>query len=109
MNEKILYRYIDADGNAIEEQTGVLGNWSMIPGQAVAVQAVNRPEADDQTRLLGKQVQALLRRAEENGGDARVVEGKLLGFGHDGTFVIEQHDGFVFYCWPMLEVEEVTA
>lgn len=41
---KILYRYIDIDGNTVEEHAGELGNWSMIPGLAVSVQVVERTE-----------------------------------------------------------------
>lgn len=35
-----------------------------------------------------------------------IAEGLLLGFGDDGTVEIEEDDGFVHYCWPMLEIEE---
>jgi hypothetical protein len=53
-------------------------------------------------RLLGKQVRVKL--------DTNVVaEGKLLGFGDEGTFELLGDDGFVHYCWPMLDIEEVAA
>jgi hypothetical protein len=48
--------------------------------------------------LLGQRVRIKL---DEN----VIVTGKLLGFGDGGTFEIEEDDGFVHHCWPMLEVE----
>jgi hypothetical protein len=33
-----------------------------------------------------------------------IVEGKLLGFGDGGDFEIQTEDGFIHYCWPMLDV-----
>jgi hypothetical protein len=62
----------------------------------------------DAKQLLGKRVQVLLS-VEGHGADKKVViEGKLLGFGTGGTFEIEEDDGDIHYCWPMLEIEEVT-
>lgn len=50
---KILYRYIDASGNVIEEHAGALGNWSMIPGLAVSVQVVERATEGSQEKSEG--------------------------------------------------------
>lgn len=61
------------------------------------------------THLLGKNVRVTIHRHEKQGGPAVVQEGKLLGFGDDGEFVIERDDGFVYYCWPMLDIEAVTT
>jgi len=50
-------------------------------------------------RLLGKQVRVKL--------DAEtVVTGIFLGFGSGGDVEILVGDGFVHYCWPMLEIED---
>jgi hypothetical protein len=49
--------------------------------------------------LLGKQVVVTL-------GPATIVEGKLLGFGEGGDFEVLEDDGFVHYCWPMLDIED---
>lgn len=55
-----------------------------------------------QLSLLGKRVRVKL--------DAEVlVIGQLLGFGQGGDFEILEDDGFVHYCWPMLEIEEVRG
>lgn len=35
-----------------------------------------------------------------------IAEGQLLGFGDEGTFEILGDDGFVHYCWPLLDIEE---
>jgi hypothetical protein len=49
--------------------------------------------------LLGKQVVVTL-------GPAVIVEGRLLGFGEGGEFEVLCDDGFVHYCWPMLDIED---
>lgn len=56
------------------------------------------------TALLGKRVKVTL----DNGGTvpAAIVEGQLLAFGDEGSFEVLQDDGFVHYCWPMLDIEE---
>jgi hypothetical protein len=52
--------------------------------------------------LLGKQVKVTL--------DAKVViRGKFLCYGDSGEFVVEDGGGFLYYCWPMLEVEEIKS
>jgi hypothetical protein len=51
-------------------------------------------------KLLGKRVRVKL-------DESVIVTGVLLGFGDDGTFEIGQ-DGFVHYCWPLLDIEEVA-
>jgi hypothetical protein len=57
---------------------------------------------DDVHALLGKRVRVKL--------DEKVVqEGKLLGWGEGGDFEIEQDDGFVYHCWPMLSIEEAEV
>ena len=51
-------------------------------------------------RQLGKHVRVKL--------DKNVVqEGTLLGFGEGGDFEIQQDDGFVYHCWPLLAITEV--
>lgn len=55
--------------------------------------------------LLGKRVYV---RLGEHEGKPVITTGQLLGFGDGGDFEILEDDGFVHYCWPMLEVEEVT-
>ena len=52
--------------------------------------------------LLGKNVEVRL-------GEEVVVKGKLLSYGTDGTVIIVQEaDGEMMFCWPMLEVTECT-
>ena len=41
--------------------------------------------------------------------EAVISEGKFLGFGQGGEFEVIEDDGFVHYCWPMLDIEEVTS
>jgi hypothetical protein len=49
--------------------------------------------------LLGKRVRVTL--------DAEtVVSGIFLGFGSGGDVEILEADGFVHYCWPMMEIKE---
>src|SRR5438445_187077 len=36
-----------------------------------------------------------------------IVTGQLLAFGDGGDFEILEDDGFVRYCWPLLDMEEV--
>jgi hypothetical protein len=52
--------------------------------------------------LLGKQVAV-------KAGPATIVSGKLLGFGEDGEFEVQKSDGFIHYCWPMLDVKEIQT
>lgn len=59
--------------------------------------------------LLGKPVRVTLVRPDDQGGPARIVEGKLLAFDEGGECVVLRDDGFVAYCWPMLEVGEVKT
>ena len=56
--------------------------------------------------LLGKRVKVTLDKAN-NKEEAVITEGQLLGVGDEGTFEILLDDGFVHYCWPMLEIKEV--
>lgn len=53
-------------------------------------------------KLLGKQVTVIL-----NHDDPKAVSrGQLLGFGEGGNIEILEDDGFIHYCWPMLEIRE---
>jgi hypothetical protein len=54
--------------------------------------------------LLGKRVKAVLLK-DDDGKPAVITIGKLLAFGEGGNFEIEEDDGFVHYCWPMLDVQ----
>lgn len=51
-------------------------------------------------QLLGRRVRVTL-------DTSVIVTGQLLGFGEGGDFEILEDDGFVHYCWPMLDVAEV--
>lgn len=53
-------------------------------------------------RLLGKQVTVILDPDDSHG----VSHGQLLGYGEEGTVEILEDDGFIHYCWPMLEIRE---
>lgn len=66
---------------------------------------------DKVAALLGKRVRATLNNGGYPDPDAKAVvaEGQLLGFGADGSFEIQEDDGFVHYCWPLLGVEEVPV
>lgn len=57
------------------------------------------------SRLLGKTVRVTLATNED--GTKVISEGTLLGFGQGGDFEILEEDGFVHYCWPMLEISLV--
>lgn len=48
-------------------------------------------------QLLGEQVEVRF-------GKKAIVYGKLLAFGNEGTFIIEEDDGEVLYCWPLLAI-----
>ena len=58
----------------------------------------------DAHKLLGKRVRVTYDRPEH--GPARIVEGTLLHFCETGEFTVMHDDGFVHYCWPMLDIEE---
>lgn len=66
-------------------------------------------EWTDTTRaLLGKRVKVTLARAnEQTGEEAVIARGIFLGFGQGGDLEIQEEDGFVHYCWPLLDIEEV--
>lgn len=51
--------------------------------------------------LLGKRVRVFL-------SESTIVTGTLLAFGDGGDFEILEDDGFVHYCWPLLEIEEIN-
>lgn len=55
--------------------------------------------------MLGKRVRITL--ATEADGTKVICEGTLLGFGDTGEFEIQEDDGYVHYCWPMLDIELV--
>jgi hypothetical protein len=50
------------------------------------------------TELLGKRVAVKL-------DEHVIVIGKLLAFSDMGTVEIQEDDGDIHHCWPMLEVE----
>jgi hypothetical protein len=54
--------------------------------------------------FLGKRVRIRLSGIDDPDG-VIIVRGKLLGFGEDGTFEVQEDDGFVHYCWPLLDIE----
>ena len=57
----------------------------------------------DSAKLLGKRVKVTLVYGDDK-SPAIVSVGKFLGFGGSGECEILEDDGFVHYCWPMLEV-----
>ncbi len=59
--------------------------------------------------LLGKQVRVTLNRPIDKGGSLHIVEGKLLAFDDGGAAVVQQDDGFVMHCWPMLDIERTPS
>lgn len=62
----------------------------------------------DLVDYLGKQVRVTLAHTEDPDGEPkRIAEGMLLGLGESGEFVIQDDMGFVHYCWPLLDIEEV--
>lgn len=65
---------------------------------------------EDARALLGKRVKVTLAYPamdEEIGTPNTIAVGTLVGFGDGGDFEILEDDGFLHYCWPMLEVEEI--
>ncbi|AQT25777.1 RNA binding protein [Mycobacterium phage EniyanLRS] len=58
----------------------------------------------DVCTLLGKRVVVIL---EQGDCEMVVSVGQLLGFGDGGDVEILEDDGFVHYCWPMLDVREI--
>lgn len=59
---------------------------------------------DDVRALLGQRVKAFLTYENEQ-GTAEIAVGTLIGFGQGGDFEILEDDGFVHYCWPLLDIE----
>ena len=66
-----------------------------------AYRSVLNDKSPPDAMFLGRQVIVTL--GEEDGSPV-VARGLLLGFGDYGECVIEQEDGEVHYCWPMLNV-----
>ena len=70
-------------------------------------------ETFDKARsLLGKRVQVSLTHVEVIEGTTEVkpaviTVGTLLAFGDGGDFEILEDDGFVHFCWPLLDIEEI--
>lgn len=61
----------------------------------------------DQARaLLGQRVRVTL--GEEDGAPVIAV-GLLLGVGQGGEVEVREDDGFVHYCWPMLDIAAVNG
>jgi hypothetical protein len=58
------------------------------------------PKHGDVAALLGQQVEVVL----DTEPKQVVVRGQLLGFGDGGNFEILEDDGFVYHCWPLLEI-----
>jgi hypothetical protein len=59
----------------------------------------------DPRALLGKRVR--VRITDASARDRVIVIGTLLGFGEGGDFeVLDDSDGLVHYCWPLLHIEE---
>lgn len=58
------------------------------------------------TDLIGKKVIVTLKHPEETGEDSVVAKGILVAFDEGGEARIQQEDGFLAYCWPMLDVKE---
>jgi len=66
------------------------------------------PSIDDVRALLGKKVRVTLNRGSGE-HPATVTTGTLLGFGDGGDFEILEANGFMHYCWPLLDIEELHA
>lgn len=66
---------------------------------------------DKVVAMLGKQVRVTLNRGGYPDPDApsKISTGQLLGFGQGGDVEIMEDDGFVHYCWPMLDIELDTG
>lgn len=65
-------------------------------------------QINEMRTLLGKQVKVTLDYGTYSpGGKAVIVTGKLLAFGDGGDFEVLEEDGFVHYCWPLLDMEEI--
>jgi len=58
----------------------------------------------DAHKLLGKQVRVTLKQAPGR----KIVEGQLLSFSDMGEFTILDESQDVHYCWPLLEIEEIS-
>lgn len=58
--------------------------------------------------LLGKNVRVTLQHGSPDGSDAVVAEGVLLSYEDSGQVVVQDEMGFAHYCWPMLDIEEVS-
>ena len=59
--------------------------------------------------LLGERVRVTINDGKsEVGGPAVITTGQLIGFGQGGDFEILEDDGFIHYCWPMLDIEAVN-
>jgi hypothetical protein len=65
------------------------------------------PNAEKVRRYLGQRVRVFYGRDE--GGDSLVLIGKLLEFSDGGDFTVLDDNGFVHYCWPMLEVSPIGS
>jgi hypothetical protein len=62
---------------------------------------------EDARPLLGKRVSVTLTEPDAPEG-LEVCQGTLLSFADSGEAVLVDRMGFVHYCWPMLDVEEIT-
>lgn len=66
-----------------------------------------REEFNKALSYLGQQVEVVLNHGEPHGNPQVVTRGQFLGIGDGGNFEILEEDGFVHYCWPMLEIRLV--
>lgn len=55
-------------------------------------------------KLLGEEVQVII--TDKWAFQKIIVEGKLLSFGTNGEFVVEDNNGFIQHCWPMLDIRK---
>jgi hypothetical protein len=64
-------------------------------------------EQQRQHDLFGKRVRVTMEYAKNDAGPI-VTEGTFLGYGEGGDIEILEDDQFIHYCWPALNIEEVT-
>ncbi len=60
---------------------------------------------DEIRSYLGRRVRVTLTDIRET--PASIAEGIFLGIGDGGDFEILEDDGFVHYCWPLLNIEDL--
>lgn len=70
------------------------------------VRKLVRQQTANTLALLGKQV--AVRITDEHDSEQVIVCGQLLAIGDHGSFVVRDICGEVHYCWPLLDITEVT-